>query len=545
MAKIIDPDDLGTGTTSANADGHLYFNTTDLTIQLSAGTSGASTLDPYDGVTLQTVYSKCKEEWKVDDELIKFPFPFISITGEQFELLNGWDWADDDDSTKTRNLVRDGGWRLYLDDNTSVVEEYMNLTTLGTFDDANADQAYYTQVAGGTPTSIVETGPVNQAITVFTSGGSDYRGFFNIYLREEKKNYDFYDLLTAQSLTSLTYKKYALPLSNSTDLKATHNDTHVASASPYIYIDVKYFNTAQERRIGGTAYLFDVIIQCDTECGSAGDTTAAGSTLQDTDVTMVVDAYAAGTLFVQGPSAATDAGATFNIVSNTADTFTVDGGTFAETRADLDWYCTSAAVLDATTAEIYEKVQYELRQTGDIDYGPDTVRGDTASSLLSFVGDTLVTATGVFIDSFRSADTNSIEFYDTIGLQRLFPYVAAGAIAFNDNLQSDGDATYWMFFTSANGNDYGTTNAIIVNDASDTPAEIAGTVGAQASIAFTFDYDFNVQGGRTQATDAPVTIVAIGLDTGQYVKTTGTIERSKVNNFSLVAALERNYSNPA
>ena len=71
-----------------------------------------------------------------------------------------------------------------------------------------------------------------------------------------------------------------------------------------------------------------------------------------------------------------------------------------------------------------------------------------------------------------------------------------------------------------------------------------GAVGAQDFVEIAFDYDNNTQGGRTANTDADVTIVAIGLTTGQYVSTTSTIGRSKENSISLVAPLERNYQNP-
>ena len=63
-------------------------------------------------------------------------------------------------------------------------------------------------------------------------------------------------------------------------------------------------------------------------------------------------------------------------------------------------------------------------------------------------------------------------------------------------------------------------------------------------MAFNFDYDGNVQGGRAAATNADVTIVAIGLNTAQYVVATGTITRATGLSFGLVSALERNYSNP-
>jgi hypothetical protein len=53
-----------------------------------------------------------------------------------------------------------------------------------------------------------------------------------------------------------------------------------------------------------------------------------------------------------------------------------------------------------------------------------------------------------------------------------------------------------------------------------------------------------VQGGRTAATDAAITIRAIGYETAQFVETTGTITRATGLSYSVVAGLERNYSNP-
>ena len=85
-------------------------------------------------------------------------------------------------------------------------------------------------------------------------------------------------------------------------------------------------------------------------------------------------------------------------------------------------------------------------------------------------------------------------------------------------------------------------DAIIVDD--NDGIDITGAIGG-ASIAFTFDYDGNIQGGRTAATDAPILLRAIGLETAQFVEATGTITRATGLGFSLVAALERNFDNPA
>lgn len=61
---------------------------------------------------------------------------------------------------------------------------------------------------------------------------------------------------------------------------------------------------------------------------------------------------------------------------------------------------------------------------------------------------------------------------------------------------------------------------------------------------FDFDYDGNVQGGRTAGTTAEITLKAIGYNTGQYVETTGQILQAVGQVFTLVSALERNYDNP-
>jgi len=190
-----------------------------------------------------------------------------------------------------------------------------------------------------------------------------------------------------------------------------------------------------------------------------------------------------------------------------------------------------------TAEQIYAFVQRQLRNSGDIDDGAGTEIGELADSLLGFVGDTLKTSQGVYIDNFQANDTNRIIFTDDTGTEVQFPFVAAGSLNFNSNLSNDPAAIYRMFFTST----FGSPSAILVNDNSGIP--ISGVVGGVASVAFDFDYDANSQGGRTPGTDADVTVVTIGEGTAQYVLAQGTIGRSVGQNISLVSTLERNYSN--
>jgi hypothetical protein len=199
-----------------------------------------------------------------------------------------------------------------------------------------------------------------------------------------------------------------------------------------------------------------------------------------------------------------------------------------------------------TAEEIYEATQRLLRQNTDIDSGAGTKTGKVTNDLLQFVGDTLKTKLdstgGVYIDNYQTADINRLVMVDDTGTERTFPYTAVLTLQFGDNLVNDTNAVYRVFFTTNPSGDYGTSSALLVKD--DATVDMSGTVGGLTSKALTFAYDTNVQGGRTAATDAAVTVVAIGLSTGQYVKATGTISRSASNSISLVASLERNYLNP-
>lgn len=451
MAKIIDPDNLTQST-------EIVFDTAAYTIQLIK----AGNLSD-DGVTIQCLYSFFKEEWKTDTTLIKHPFPLKPIdgpSGTQFDLVGGWTWLD----TTTTGLIRDGGWALKDGAGVSL-EEWMNITSLGSFLEPTNDKAYYTQGDISSPTDIDLAGEVNQAIKIYgdaTHGNFDYRGNFIIYLREEGKTYDQYDLITGQNISALTYKKYALPLSNASDgIKITHTDAEVALA-PYTNIDITYGTVS--RNVGASAYNFDLVVEGDNK----------------------------------------------------------------------------------TLEQIYEKVMYLLRQTSDIDAGAGTVRGDTADEIMYFVGDTL--HVNGYVDNILAADANRIVFVDNTSTDRTNPYAAAGSLVFNTALQNDTAAIYRMFFTNDDagtnaGNDYGTDNAIIVKD--NSSVDIAGDISGSASISFDFDYDGNTQRGAGSAgTDVPVTLVAIGLDTAQYVTVSGTITRSKANNFSFVANDELTYTNP-
>lgn len=677
-----------------------------------------------DGVAKQAVYSFLKEEWKSDPLLIQLGFPMDAISTEVYELKNGWAYNAD----SSRQLLRTGGWRE-LNPSGDTLREYLGVISLGDFEDAVNDRAYYqfgddpTDTAAAT--DFVFSGPVNEAILIFEEtvdastntltfaddspdtitrasgswitdgykvgsqvtirnantagnngtyeisemtaleltvtavGGGDaglaadadtqaiaaynHRRALTLFLRVRDGDANGKTFAQANlasiGVTDLFDARSAqrFPLSNATDLKISETDANISTNSPYTEVRLRYLPATYNREVDSTTKRdFGVIVDVGTYSqsngASAGSTTFSSANLNLGAGEALAD-YAGGSLIIHE---GTDQG-THTISGTPTDnagtleiTLTV---ALTGTESNLSFTMERATPLTATAEEIYEKIQYQLRQASDIDETGNTVTGRTADALLGFTGDTLEAGatlpnnpngggSGVFIEGFDTNDTNRLEFTDNTGTTRTFPFVAAGTINFNDNLVSDTAAEYWMFFAystrtnvsdgalsgasgatatlSSAGNelpvladqDYilisgytdpnnngvwravgsGTTatvnlvkydgatvsnesaTAIVVDENPiDSPTalivdnnsgvDIQGFSGS-SSIAFDFDYDGNTQGGRTAATDADIVLRAIGLGGAQFVEATGTITRNTGLSFSLVAALERNYSNP-
>lgn len=436
-----------------------------------------------DGVTIKALYSFLKEEWKNDPNtknLAAFPFPMVPITDEAFEIVDGWDFFSD----AGRYLIRTGGWTVR---NTSgnTTQQWAGIVGLGSIE-AN-DQLYFYQ-GTGSPTNFQLTGQVNQAIQILKDVDGD-------------GNYaDSGDFDRRASLT--LYGREQAQIFG----KSTLNDIGVTG------------NMASQ------VYRFPISTGADLKVLAADTAIKASGTGYPADVApydaMTITYHAAP----QSRSGLVGGSYNFGITVN------ANG---------------------ESLQKAYEFVQYALRQSVDIDALTGGVIGKTADPLMHYVGDTLYTdaatnpsggGTGVFITNFATADQNSVFFTDNTGASRQYPYSANLTLSFNSNLVADGAAKFWVYFTTlpGAGNDWGEAGAVLCKTAAlaDITGNITGT-----PVTFSFDYDGNVQGGRTAGTDAAITVVAIGLNTGQYVRATGTIQRSKSNSVALVAPLERSYAN--
>jgi len=189
--------------------------------------------------------------------------------------------------------------------------------------------------------------------------------------------------------------------------------------------------------------------------------------------------------------------------------------------------------------------------------------GNIADRLVTFVGPTLTTQPGVFIESIASTDQNNVSFTEaTVGGVNVgsgttyvggsglkYPLTVTVRIDFNDNLQADADAVFYMYYSDGTGSGYGAqdfsaTQATQVkkSDGNDVGSDVSNAISAAQSYQFQYGYEEDATAGRTPGTDVSVTTVAIGLSSGQYVKSTATITNTGAT-ISLVAPLERNYSN--
>ena len=192
----------------------------------------------------------------------------------------------------------------------------------------------------------------------------------------------------------------------------------------------------------------------------------------------------------------------------------------------------------ATRQQIYTKMQYLLRQNTDINTGgtAGAVIGKTADLICWFVGDKLYSK--AFFTPI-AADLNDVVFIDDNGTEREFPYASAGTMTFNAPLVSGGTGYYKLYYlTTPGGDDFGEGTAVVVKDKDNN--DIAGTISG-ASIAFTFDWSNNNQGGFVPPVSRNVRLVWGNPGVAKPGYTDGVITQSKGIALPAVAESDPSY----
>jgi hypothetical protein len=549
MAKIIDPDSLIVSSTSGNlgVNGNVWLDTTAKTFELAP----YGDLVAKDGVTGNAIWAKFVDLWTTSPYQ-PYPFPMNVLDAKSGQYIFGQDpggtyngWKPQGDVT--RQMIRDAGWSEYTSGG-ALDKQYVGIVSLG--ECSTGAQLYYQKESGGAATDFTFDDEVNEGIRIDDTAKDYFRGFVREYGKKYKDS-----VLGDTGQTATGAYIVNLLLSNEDDLDITAVDGTVSTTSPYTEIKVRYFDQVYSRDVDSTTNRsFGIVIDVGTHSGVDGSAPGSGSVLTTTEGGMTVNAYSGGTLRI---NEGTDDGVSFPIVSNTATTITVTG-TIAS-GSNLSFTAQLATPVVATLPQIYTKVQYLLRQASDIDATDGSVTGKTASLLLNFVGSSLKCGfyaptnpngggSGVIIEGLQTTDVNDVVFYDNSATSREYPYTAAGTLNFNAALTSGSTGYYRMYFLNDDsgdnlGYDYGTTNAITVNDANGDP--ITGTITG-SSIDFTFDYDGNIQRGNdlpnvSPTDDAPVVVVAGNAGSAKPVVATGTITRSKTVSITLTAETDRAY----
>ena len=574
---------------------NIHFDTTNQLFTFLNGFGSTTVLDDA-GVVGQALYSFMKEEWKNDNDLIKFPFPMTAITPEQYEF-NAWAPVDESESTisttnpsNTRQLIRTAGWDE-VDANGDILNQYFGWITLGNID--GGDNAYFFYDTETAATSAVFDGTVNEAVrsvegigagpgagfdfttTTITQDSGDFTTTFNIGDNVLVQNATLPANNVSLTLTNVT----ATVLTVASGFTADTDDTTAILAvdrranvfTTRIRVFGKTYDQSTSTAIGVTSltnqvYRFPLSESADAVIQDLADTETGGN---------IATLLSNITGFVTAPY--NDMAIGYFAADQTRSGFNALGGDTpspgdAQFGVIIEGDSGAQAGGPGSAEQIYAFVQSELQQTTNINDPNAIITGEAGITIAGQLADTLVSlastgntmstvlqssnpggaGNGVAIDNFDANDTNRLVFVDGDGDNRTFPFVAAGTINFNANLSTDVDAVYRMFFTNDDtgdntGRDFGTIDAITVQD-NTGPTDIAGAVPqvpGGSSVNFDFDYDGNAQrGSGSEGTDAPITIVAIGLSNAQYVVATGTITQTVGQTFSLVAALERNFSNP-
>jgi len=482
-----------------------------------------------------------------------------AITAEQYEFINNWEL--DDTTTASRSYVRTAGW-TEKDAAGVVKQEYMNVISLGSFVEEATQFAYYFWAGDTTPTTFTYPGPVNEAVQIYgdgTHGNFDNRAVvLTVAIRPTPTGssgsvvgYTFDQSTTTDiGAPTVTYQAYRFPLSSVVDLNIDLTDAEVTALETTRAFTITWYGAAQQSNtflpfdLVGGPHPFHVIINAGNGSATtndyynwvqwslrqAGDIDDGAGTEYGFSTPGLVE-FVGATLqtFDIDPSGTLGGVALDGFDTNYANDIKMreDDGTLhsfpyvaagslifntnlIEDAASKYWMFNSASYGTAGAALIQDNSDADI--TGDVHwqaFSPSTgsASGTTGSSTVSSAVFTV------------SGETWTVD--DLIGQVLVV---------------AEGDATvdgyYWIVDNDA-------TTITVDRPFEGTLTNIDWSLRAKNSTGIIgWDYDYTTDGAVN------VTIVAIGLETAQYVVATAAIAEATGQNFSVTSALERNYNDP-
>jgi hypothetical protein len=260
--------------------------------------------------------------------------------------------------------------------------------------------------------------------------------------------------------TAIASKVIKFPLANATDLDITSTDGTVSGSEPWTEVRLRYLDGTYNREVD-SAVKRDFGIIVDVGTYSKDNATTAVSTLVTSanfqlGVGEALVDYTGGTLIIHEGSDQGSHAIAGTPVDNAGTLEVTLSGALGFVDTLISFTMERATPLTALRNEIYEKIQFQLRQATDIDATTGTVIGKVAGVLASFSGPDITFGlgstnpngggTGVIVEGFDANDTNNMFFVDNSGTARNFPFVAAGNLNFNTNLTTDTAPEFWLYF---------------------------------------------------------------------------------------------------
>lgn len=439
------------------------------------------------GVFGQPFYSRAMIDWKDDNFLIRnAPFPMFNIDSDAGKYLVGQDASGNNHGTnfvdntefgvRSRKLVRNMGWQE-IDSAGLVTAEYAALRSNATVEDNDRDLAYY---QFGTDTTVDDTvdaefaGPIDESIKCFDATVTRAQTTPNGY-DFNNASPDTIDRNDGGSFVTDGYKVGSRVIVANAEA-AGDDGTYLVTVVTAGTITVTALDGSDAGLTGG---LDDNTATLDLDNRFAfslklrpRDDDAVGKTFAQQGLANALATQLSNRAFIFGLGTVPDADITATDVTISGSApYTGMSITFHSTPqsrggATLVGGAQNFGIIvegnNGTKNQVYEFIQWSLRQLTDIDNDADVAIGRTIDGLVRFNGTTLEAGSvdggltfptnpdgggsGVYIDNLAAADANFVAFWDNTGTLRTNKETIAITLDFNQILIDDTVAEADLFF---------------------------------------------------------------------------------------------------
>ena len=435
------------------------------------------------GVFGQPLYSRAMIDWKDDNFLIaNAAFPMLNIDSDAGKYLlgqdasgnnSGWNFVDNAEfGVRTRKLVRNMGWQE-IDSAGAVTAEYAAIRSNASVEDADRDLAYF---QFGTDTIVDDTvdfemaGPVDESIKVldatvtreqgtpngfaFAAAGDTITRVGNSYITDGYKVGG--RAIVANAEDPANDGTYVITVLTATVMTVENTDGSTVSFT--LNTDDNTATIDLDNR-----FAFSLKLR-------PRDDDAVGKSFAQQGLADALASQLSNRAFIFGLGTVADADITATDATITGsapwNAMTITFHATPQARAGLVGGSFNFGIIidgnNGTVNEIYEFVQWSLRQLTDIDNDADTNIGRTIDGLLRFNGSILEFGSvdgglsfptnpdgggsGVFCDNVASADANNVRFWDNLNSLKQNPETISVTLDFNQILIDDTIAEGDLFY---------------------------------------------------------------------------------------------------